>query len=220
MLVIGLTGSIAMGKSTAARMMRRWRWPIFDSDLEVHRLMRPGGKAVAQVLSVFPSVRADDGGIDRRKLGREVTGKPEQFRKLEQILHPMVRRLQEQFLKAARRRRIRHAVLDVPLLFETGGHLRCDLVLVLSAPAVIQRQRALSRPGMTPSLFKAILSRQLPDWIKRRGANRVIPSGAGRRATMISLMRARQYAEIDASDRSARARARRVDHLIALWRRR
>lgn len=188
-VLLGLTGSIAMGKSTAARMLRRLRVPVFDSDGAVHRLLAAGGAAVSAVAAAFPGSLAADGGIDRGALGRQVFHNPVALRQLETLLHPRVWQAQRQFLAAVRRRRRPVAVLDIPLLFETGGDTRVDQVLVVSAPARIQRSRVLARPGMTGARLTAILARQVPDAEKRRRADWVIPSGLGRLFTLRVLRR-------------------------------
>lgn len=189
MVIVGLTGSIGMGKSTAARVLRRLGLPVHDSDGTVHRLLQPGGAGVAPVAAAFPeAARAD--GIDRRALAALVFGNQEALSRLEGILHPLVRRQAVRFLHGAARRRAPVAVLDVPLLFETGGAGRCDLVAVVSAPEFLQRQRVLRRPGMTPDRLAAILARQTPDREKRRRADIVVPTGLGRRTSLLALKRA------------------------------
>lgn len=187
MIILGLTGSIGMGKSTAAAVLRRLGVPVFDADAEVHRLLRRGGGAVAAVLATFPAAEAAGGGVDRQKLGREVFGRPVELRRLEQILHPMVRRAERRFVAAARTRREPLAVLDIPLLFETGGDRRCDAVLVVSAPAWLQRQRVTRRSGMTDSRLRAILAAQTPDREKRRRADFVVLTGLSRAHTLRRL---------------------------------
>jgi len=187
MIVLGLTGSLGMGKSTAAAMLRRLGVPVHDSDATVHRLMAPGGAAVAAVAKAFPDARRKDGGIDRTALGRRVFADAKALARLERILHPLVRRSQERFLAAARARRVPLAVLDVPLLFETGGETRCDKVLVVSAPEAVQRARVMARPDMTERRFRAILAKQMPDAEKRRRADYVVPSGLGRALTYRTL---------------------------------
>ena len=153
MIVVGLTGSIGMGKSTAASMLRRMRVPLFDADQVVHQLLAPGGAAVTPVMAMFPGVTTAEGGIDRALLGRRVFGDPEALGRLERIIHPMVAAREKQFLARARARRKPVAVLDVPLLFESRGATRCDSVVVVSAPPMLQRQRVLRRPGMTEARF-------------------------------------------------------------------
>ena len=180
MLVVGLTGSIGMGKSTAAAMLRRMGVPLFDADRVVHRLLAPGGAAVARVEAAFPGTRDEDGGIDRKRLGGRVFGDREALARLEGILHPMVAEAEKRFLAQARARREPLAVLDIPLLYESRGAARCDYVIVVSAPAMLQRQRVLRRPGMTEDRFAAILKQQMPDAEKRRRADFVVPTGLDR----------------------------------------
>ena len=189
MIVLGLTGSVGMGKSTAAAMLRRLGVPVHDADATVHRLMAPGGAAVAAVAKAFPDTRRKDGGIDRVALGRRVFADAKALQRLERTLHPLVRQSQQRFLDAARARREPLVVLDVPLLFETGGKARWDKVLVVSAPAAVQRARVMARPGMTEARFRAILAKQMPDAEKRRRADYVVPSGLGRALTYRRLKR-------------------------------
>lgn len=178
MLVIGLTGSIAMGKSTASRLLRRLGIRVHDADAAVHRLLAPGGDAVAAVGALFPEAMRD-GVVDRQALGARVFGDRAALSRLEGILHPLARRSTQAFLAAAARARARLVVLDVPLLFETQAQRRVDAVLVVSAPAWLQRQRVLRRPGMTPEKLAAILARQMPDHAKRRRADAVVTSALG-----------------------------------------
>jgi dephospho-CoA kinase len=189
MIVLGLTGSVGMGKSTAAAMFRRLGVPVHDSDAAVHRLLAPGGAAVKAVAAAFPEALGADGGIDRAALGRRVFADAAALKRLERILHPLVRCSQDRFLKQARARRLPLVVLDIPLLFETGGGRRCDLVVVVSAPAAVQRARVMARPGMTEARFRAILAKQMPDAEKRRRADIVVPSGLGRAVTFRRLAR-------------------------------
>lgn len=186
MRILGLTGSIGMGKSTAAAMFRRDGIAVHDADAAVHDLMRRGGAAVPAVAKAFPEALRD-GAVDRKVLGALVFGKPEALRRLEAILHPLVRRRMRRFLQQAGRRGDKLVVLDIPLLFETGGERFCDAVAVVSAPRLIQRQRVLARPGMTPEKFAAILAAQMPDREKRRRADWVVPTGLGRRPTRLAL---------------------------------
>lgn len=186
MIVLGLTGSLGMGKSTAAAMLRRFGVPVHDADAEVHRLLGPGGAAVKAVAHHFPSARAGD-RIDRRILGRLVFDDVPALRRLEAILHPLVQAAERRFLATQRRRRVPVVVLDIPLLFETKGERRCDGVIVVSAPLWLQRQRVLRRPGVTPARLDAILARQMPDAEKRRRADWVVPTGLGRTATLRHL---------------------------------
>lgn len=184
--VIGLTGSIGMGKSTAAAMLREMGLPIFDADATVHSLMAKGGSAVAAVEEAFPGV-VIDGAVSRPELGKRVFGDSEALRRLERILHPRVGQAERAFLARVARQRQRYAVRDVPLLFETGGEKRCDVTMVVSAPAHIQRARVLARPGMTEERLQQVLSKQMPDAQKRRRADYVVPSGLGRRVTRDAL---------------------------------
>jgi dephospho-CoA kinase len=201
MIVLGLTGSLGMGKSTAAAMLRRARIPVFDSDAEVHHLLGPEGGAVAAVAAEFPTARAGD-RIDRASLGRLVFGKPAALKRLEAILHPRVYAAQRRFLAACRRRRVPVAVLDIPLLFETGGERRVDGVIVVSAPASLQLARVLRRPGMTRERLRAILAQQMPDVEKRRRARWVVPTGLGKALTLRRLRRIMREAQ--ASTRCSR----------------
>ena len=187
MIVLGLTGSIGMGKSTAAAMLRRLGVPLFDADLVVHRLLAPSGAAVSAVSAAFPGVETEAGGIDRVLLGQRVFADPAALRRLEAILHPMVAAEEIRFLARSRARRVRLVVLDIPLLFETGAERRCDYVLVVSAPALVQRQRVMRRPGMTEIRLAAILRKQVPDHRKRQRADFVVPTGAGRGVTLRRL---------------------------------
>ena len=180
MIVLGLTGSIGMGKSTAAATLRRLRVPVFDADAEVHRLLAPGGAAVAPVEAVFPGAGTAAGGIDRPRLGQRVFNDPIALRRLEAVLHPLVRAAERRFVGRARARRERLAVLDIPLLFETGGGMRCDYVVVVSAPARLQRERVMRRPGMSAARFAGILGAQMPDREKRRRADFVVWTALGR----------------------------------------
>ncbi len=188
MFVLGLTGSIGMGKSTAAKMLAAMGAPVCDSDRLVHGLLAKGGAAVPTIAVAFPGVVVD-GAVDRRALGAAVFGNPPALARLEAILHPMVQAAQRRFLARAARRRVRVAVLDIPLLFETHGEKRVDAVLVVSAPLRVQTSRVLARPGMTAEKFAGILARQTPDVEKRRRADWVIPSGAGRHTTRRALAR-------------------------------
>lgn len=186
MIILGLTGSIGMGKTVAAIMLRRLGIPVHDADRTVHHLLAPGGKAVPAVAGLFPSA-VKDGGIDRAALGRIVFTDRAALSRLEAVLHPMVRAAEHRFLANCRRRRAAIAVLDIPLLFETGGENRCDAVLVVSAPASLQAARVLARPGMTPDRFGTILAKQMPDREKRRRADYVVPTGLGRALTFRRL---------------------------------
>ncbi|MEI6986515.1 MAG: dephospho-CoA kinase [Rhodospirillaceae bacterium] len=204
MVILGLTGSIGMGKSTTARMLRRRGLLVHDADRTVHRLLGPGGAAVAAVAGALGADllrdfncnrgNCDRGSIDRGRLGAKVFADPAALRLLETILHPLVREAERQFLASAARRRARVVVLDVPLLFETGGDARVDATLVVTAPYFIQRARVLARPGMTPDRLAYILKHQMPDRIKRRRADFVVMTGLGhahvlrRLAGIVSVM--------------------------------
>ena len=176
MHVLGLTGSIAMGKSTVAGMFRASGVPVFDADAEVHTLLAKGGAAVDAVAAAFPDAYKA-GAIDRKVLGGIVFGNAAQLTRLEAILHPMVGAARRRFLGLARRRQCRLVVLDVPLLLETGGERYCDTVAVVSAPRFVQRRRLRSRGGMTAARINAILKRQMPDARKRSRADHVIATG-------------------------------------------
>lgn len=171
MIVLGLTGSIGMGKSTAGKMFREAGVAVHDSDEAVHRLY--AGAAAPLVEAAFPGTTID-GVVDRAALGKLVFGDPVALKKLEAIVHPLVRADADEFLARQRAAGARLAVLDIPLLFETGGRGRVDKVAVVSAPAEVQRERVLARPGMTAERFEAILAKQVPDAEKRRLADYVI----------------------------------------------
>jgi dephospho-CoA kinase len=174
MVVLGLTGSIGMGKSTAAASFRCFGVPVLDSDAVVHAMMAPGGAALAPVAAAFPGCLDAAGGIDRAALGRKVFGDPAPLARLEAIVHPLVRAAQRCFLARCCAAGRRLVVLDVPLLYETGGERLVDAVAVVSASAMLQAQRVLRRPGMSAERLAAILRRQLPDAEKRRRADFVI----------------------------------------------
>ncbi|WP_421927909.1 dephospho-CoA kinase [Neoaquamicrobium sediminum] len=176
MIVLGLTGSIGMGKSTTARMFRDAGVPVHDSDETVHRLY--AGKAAGLIEKRFPGV-VHDGVVDREKLAKAVLGQPDALKDLERIVHPLVRADADAFLEHHRQAGARLALLDIPLLFETGGEDRVDRIVVVTAPAEVQRERVLARPGMTDEKFEAILSRQVPDAEKRRRADYIIDTGQG-----------------------------------------
>lgn len=167
-----------MGKSTAATMLRRLGLSIHDADACVHRLFAKGGRAVAPISRAFPGV-VENGAVDRNKLGARVFGNSSELKKLEAIVHPLVRDERDRFLSLNRRRRARLVVLDVPLLYETRGQGICDEVMVVSAPAFLQRRRALARPDMTAEKLASILARQMPDHQKRKRADVVIATGLG-----------------------------------------
>jgi dephospho-CoA kinase len=176
MIVLGLTGSIGMGKSTTAAMFREAGIPVHDSDEAVHRLY--AGAAAPLVEADFPGTVVD-GVVDRNRLSARVLGDREAIRRLEAIVHPLVRADADAFLERCRASGTPIAVLDIPLLFETNGRARVDKVVVVSAPAEVQRDRVLSRPGRTPEKFEAILSKQVPDAEKRIGADFIVDTGQG-----------------------------------------
>lgn len=188
MRVLGLTGSIGMGKTTAARMLQRLGLPVHDADEAVHRLFETGGKAVLPISREFPEAVVD-GVIDRQRLGARVFQDPTALRRLESVIHPLVRQEAMDFLKRQRRRRAFLVVLDIPLLFETGGETLCDAVIVVSAPRRLQRQRVLRRAGMNEERFRAILARQIPDEVKRKRADFVVQTGLSKAMTYRQLSR-------------------------------
>lgn len=188
--VIGLTGSIGMGKSLAASMLRQMGLPIFDSDACARGALEPDGEAFLAVAQEFPEAfDSRRGTIDRARLSAIVFGNPARRAVLESIVHPLVWQAQKKFLLRARRTGVRTVVLDIPLLFETGAQTRCDAVLCVSAPPFVQRARVLARPGMSNATLKGILSAQKTDAQKRRRATRVIRTGLGRAATFAALRR-------------------------------
>ena len=177
MIVIGLTGSIGMGKSTVAKMFAEAGAPSFDSDAAVHRLYAPGGAAVAPVGAVFPGV-ISGGGVERAVLSARVVGDPEAMQRLEAIVHPLVREEQARFVTAQREMGAEYVVLDIPLLLESGRASDLDVVVVVSAPPEVQRARVLARAGMTEEKFGRLLALQMPDAEKRARADFVIDTGA------------------------------------------
>lgn len=188
MRILGLTGSIGMGKSTAVRLLRRMRVPVHDADAAVHQLLGPGGRAVRAVGRAFPGV-VRNGAVDRSKLGARVFGPRGQgpLARLEAILHPLLRRETQVWLAIQARRRTPVVVLDVPLLYERTFPASYDSVVVVSASATLQRLRVLGRPAMTPEKFADILARQMPDREKRRLADATVISALGYRPTGTGL---------------------------------
>ncbi|HRD28977.1 MAG TPA: dephospho-CoA kinase [Caulobacter sp.] len=178
MITVGLTGSIGMGKSTTAAMFAAEGVPVYDADAEVHALYARGGAAVAPLEAAFPGVVVD-GAVDRTLLSQRVVGKPDELRRLEAIVHPLVGESRVGFFQKAVADGADIVVLDIPLLFETGGEKRMDAVVVVSAPADIQRQRVLARPGMDEAKLDAILARQTADAEKRARAHFVIDTSKG-----------------------------------------
>jgi dephospho-CoA kinase len=175
-LLIGLTGSIGMGKSETAKLFARLGIPVYDSDAAVHRLYEPDGAAVTPIEAAFPGA-VKDGRVDREELSRQVREHGDGLQELEAIVHPLVRDSQQRFLSENAKAAM--VLLDVPLLFETGGHARMDAVVVVSAPHHIQRERVLARQGMTPEKLDHILSRQMPDAEKRAQAHFVVETDKG-----------------------------------------
>ena len=186
MVIAGLTGSIAMGKSTTAMLLRRLGVPVHDADAVVHRLLAPGGAAAAAVAAAFPDTLRSD-VVDRHALGDLVFADPEQLARLEGILHPLVRADELTFLYRQCRLGARLVVLDIPLLFETGAQARLDAVITVTAPPQVQRWRVLARPGMGEAKLRAIAARQLPDGVKRRRADYVVVAGPARSYTLRAL---------------------------------
>ena len=176
MFILGLTGSIGMGKTTTARLFAEAGVPVHDADAAVHRLYE--GEAVAPVEAAFPGT-TQDGKVDRARLAARVLDDEAAIKRLEAIVHPLVRESETRFLAAAAAQGARIVVLDIPLLLETGGEARVDAVVVVSAPAEVQRARVLARPGMTPAKLDAILAKQVPDSDKRARAHFVVDSARG-----------------------------------------
>lgn len=178
MLIIGLTGSIGMGKSTTAAMFREHGAPVYDADAAVHDLYDVGGAAVGPVGEAFPGV-VQGGAVDRELLRQRVLGDPEALKRLNAIVHPLVGIDRQSFFAQAQAKGADMVILDIPLLYETGGDARMDAVVVVSAPADMQRERVLARPGMTPERFDAILAQQMADAEKRARAHYVVDTGQG-----------------------------------------
>ena len=178
MIVLGLTGSIAMGKTTTLALFAQAGAAVWNADDAVHALYAPGGEAVAPVEQAFAGV-VREGGVDRDRLSAQVIGDPPALRRLEAIVHPLVAVHRQTFLDRARDGGARLVVLDVPLLYELGGERDVDAVVVVSAPAEVQRARVLARPGMDPAKLAALLARQLPDAQKRARADFVVDTGSG-----------------------------------------
>jgi len=176
MFILGLTGSLGMGKSATAKMFAEAGVPVHDADASVHKLY--DGAAVAPIEAAFPGTTAN-GKVDRIKLGRRVLGDQAALKKLEAIVHPLVREDEKAFLARAKRDGASMVVLDIPLLFETGGEKRCDAVVVVSAPAEKQRTRVFERPGMSAEKFEAILAKQMPDAEKRARADFIVDTSQG-----------------------------------------
>jgi dephospho-CoA kinase len=176
MFILGLTGSLGMGKSATAKMFAEEGVPVHDADSAVHRLYE--AEAAPVIETAFPGTTTG-GRVDREKLAQRVLGDTAAIKKLETIVHPLVRNAEERFLAEAERKGASVAVLDIPLLFETGGDKRCDAVVVVSAPSDVQRSRAFERPGMTEQKFSAILAKQMPDTDKRARGDFVVDTSKG-----------------------------------------
>lgn len=192
MQVIGLTGGIGMGKSTAAAAFRRAHIPVFDADVSVHRLQAPGGAALRAIGAAFPGTVVTGARglvLDRDALRARVLADPAALRRLEAIVHPMVRRDERKFLERARRAGARIAVLDIPLLLETGEERRVDQVVVVSAPRSVQIARVRRRRNMDAAQIAAVLGRQMPDREKRRHADLVVRTGLSRHYALRSIHR-------------------------------
>ena len=210
LIVIGLTGSIGMGKTTTAEAFKRFGIPVHDADAAVHKLFSKGGAAVAPVEAAFPGVTRN-GAVDRGLLSQKVLGNDQALRQLESIVHPLVGREKTKFLIRAALARRQVVVLDIPLLFETGGDRNCDLVVVASAPRFLQTARVIKRPGMTPEKLASIRSNQMPDRLKRRLADFIVPTGLGRG---FSLNRVREIAKIARSMNPKQRERRRLKRRV------
>ena len=186
MIIVVLTGSIAMGKSTTASMLNRRKIPVFDADEVVHNLFSRGGALLGLVEKHFPSAVTGN-RVDRVVLGKIVFGDPYRLSVLESIIHPLVDIERKRFLQTHRRSKTKMVVLDIPLFYETKKRYKSDFVCVVSAPIFLQKQRALRRPGMTQQKLDAILSRQMPDYEKRKRSNFIVSTGLGRAHTNRSL---------------------------------
>ena len=184
MLVIGLTGGIGMGKSAAAEHFARRGIPVFNADACVHRLYE--GEAVEEIEAAFPGVTRE-GRVDRKLLAEQVSGHPERLRRLESVVHPMVVKAEIDFLREEERNGARMAVLEIPLLFETGAEKRVDVTIVVSGPSTVQRERVLTRPGMTVEKLEHLLARQLSDKERRARADFVINSGTSLKEMHVDL---------------------------------
>ena len=190
MIVLGLTGSIGMGKSTAAGFFAEEGAPVYDADAAVHALY--SGAAASAIEAAFPGSTAD-GTVDRDRLTAQVLGDPAALERLEAIVHPLVRREEERFLAAAEAAGAKVAVLNIPLLFETGGDRRCDAVVVVSAPPHMQRERVMSRPGVSEEKFNTLLGKQMPDAEKRARADFIVDTAQdfdSTRAQVRAILRA------------------------------
>ena len=186
MKIIGLTGSIGMGKTTTAQMFADLGCPVFDADAAVHDMYKKGGRAVPLIRAVFPDAIKDD-AVNRKRLGEHMRADPLNLKTLESFIHPWVGEVRADFLEKARVSQAKAVVFDIPLLFETGGDKYVDATIVVSAPKDIQRKRVLARPKMTEALFEMILSKQMPDAEKRRRADYVISTADGMEAARVAV---------------------------------
>ena len=186
MIIAGLTGSIGMGKSETAKMFRALGIPVYDADAAVHAIYAPGGSAVAPVEAAFPGV-TNANGVDRDALAKRVLNDPAALKKLEAIVHPLVGLEQQKFLEQAAAENRELIVIDVPLLYETGGQKRVDCVVLVSAPYELQRERVLARPGMSEEKFQSILAKQVTDAQKRQLADYIIDSSQGLESAMAQV---------------------------------
>ena len=188
MKIIGLTGGIGMGKSTAAAFFQRAHIPVFDADATVHRLQAPHGRALAPIEAAFPGT-VKNNALDRAALRTAVLGQPDALKRLERIVHPMVREEELAFLACARRHAARAAILDIPLLLETGGRPYVNLVVVVSAPREVQIHRVGRRKRMDRAQIEAVIARQMPDRAKQRHADLVVRTGLSRFHALRTLRR-------------------------------
>ena len=188
MLIVGLTGSIGMGKSTASSILRRFGLPVYDADRAVHALLAKGGAAVVPIEAAFPE-SVERGAVDRQALGKRVFGDAAALARLEAITHPLVREVQRGFLRRAALARAPMVVLDIPLLFETGGDRRCDASILVTAPLFLQAARVLARPGMDAAKLAGIRARQMSEPEKRRRADFVVATGLDKGTTLRELKR-------------------------------
>lgn len=202
MMIVGLTGSIGMGKTTTAAMFKELGVPVWDADGAVHRLYGAGGAAVEPVSAVFVGVLTPQQTIDRDLLSKSVLNKPHRLKALETIVHPLVGADRAAFMAQAREDGVKLALVDVPLLFETGGQAHVDRVIVVSCDQNVQRQRVLARAGMTPDKFAAILARQTPDAEKRARANFIITTDSGLDDTREQVGRVYKHLTSEAAEKS------------------
>ena len=186
MIIIGLTGSIGMGKSTVAGSFKRLGIPVHDADKAVHDLLKPNGEAFLSVKEMFPEA-VKKGVIDREAIATRVFGDEDSLYRIERVLHPLVQAQEKKFLERCAREGRRQVVLDIPLLFETGGENRCDVVITVSAPSFVQERRVLKRHGMTRERMASILARQMPDAEKRRRSDFVVLTGLGRDFSLLQI---------------------------------